>query len=146
MKKNINITYQKEGINLKTVYTIEYIDNKKDFEKLESGTHPAPWELYKTKKYDSLEDAIQIFFLYYAYEHIFDVQLFEQMLLNDEVIREQYVDKIDFFSNIVDTETKRLQEKANKMNTDYKIISAENNKIIEYLKKYNIDKKQILEV
>ena len=34
-------------MKLRKRYTIEYIDDPADFEKLESGLHPAPWELFK---------------------------------------------------------------------------------------------------
>lgn len=34
-------------MKLRKRYTIEYIDNQHDLELLDSGTHPAPWELFK---------------------------------------------------------------------------------------------------
>lgn len=36
-------------MELRKEYVIEYIDNERDLDLLNSGTHPAPWELYKTK-------------------------------------------------------------------------------------------------
>ena len=32
---------------MKKQYVIEYIDNERDLDLLDAGTHPAPWELYK---------------------------------------------------------------------------------------------------
>ena len=34
-------------MKLRKRFTIEYIDNERDLELLNSGTHPAPWELFK---------------------------------------------------------------------------------------------------
>lgn len=34
-------------MKLRKRYTIEYIDNERDLRMLDSGTHPAPWELFK---------------------------------------------------------------------------------------------------
>ena len=36
-------------MELRKEYVIEYIDNERDLDLLDSGTHPAPWELFKKK-------------------------------------------------------------------------------------------------
>lgn len=39
-------------MKLRKRYTIEYIDNEKDLETINAGTHPAPWELFKTRVFE----------------------------------------------------------------------------------------------
>jgi hypothetical protein len=46
----VNNTHERgenSKMKLKKRYTIEYIDNLADLKILESGTHPAPWEIFK---------------------------------------------------------------------------------------------------
>jgi hypothetical protein len=41
------IAYKKEGLNLVTKYSLEYIDNKQDFDYIESGSiaNGEPWNI-----------------------------------------------------------------------------------------------------
>ena len=98
------VTYQKKGVRLEIHYTVEYIDNKKDWEYVCSGSikHGEPWERYKTRHYSSLDEAmtqylIRFFDMCSTKEKdgqigTFDVQLFEEVLLDGETIRESYIE------------------------------------------------------
>lgn len=114
------VTYQKKGVCLEIRYTVEYIDNKKDWEYVCSGSikHGEPWERYKKKRYSSLDEAmtqylirffdmcstnvvalfkngIEIKLLYTKKDDqigTFDVRLFEEVLLDGETIRESYIE------------------------------------------------------
>ena len=98
------VTYQKKGVRLEIHYTVEYIDNKKDWEYVCSGSikHGEPWERYKKKHYSSLDEAmtqylIKFFDMCSTKEKdgqigTFDVRLFEEVLLDGETIRESYIE------------------------------------------------------
>ena len=105
-----NIGYTKHDANLKTIYTIEYITNKRDYERAYDGRHPAPWELYKTYRTESLEQAMTVFLAHYASALTYDVKLFEEICINGELIREQCIASITNFSRICDDNKKRLSD------------------------------------
>lgn len=105
-----NVGYTKDGVSLKTVYTIEYITDKRDFDRVCSGKHYAPWELYKTYKTDSLQQAMTVFLAHYASALTYDVKLFEEIYVNGELIREQCITDIMSFSRICDRNEKRLAD------------------------------------
>ena len=107
---NSNIDYIKPGIDLKTIYKIEYITNKHDFERVCEGKHPAPWELYQIKETEELQTAMTIFLAHYSSERTYDVKLFEEILLNGEIVREQCITDIIGFSNICDNNNQHLSE------------------------------------
>lgn len=107
---NYNVGYTKDGVNLKTVYTIEYITNKHDYDRVCSGKHDAPWELYKTYKTDNLQQAMTVFLAHYASDRTYDVKLFEEIHVDGELIREQCITDIMSFSRICDRNEKSLAD------------------------------------
>ncbi len=139
-EKNYNIGYQKQGVNLEKKYSIEYINNKKDFERID--THPAPWELFKSKETDSLEKAIEIFTIFYAMQYdekqnIYCVKLFEEITLDGETIREEYATNICNFISLLGKEAKHAIKESNAI---IKESEAQNRKIESFIKKYHIEK------
>ena len=65
------ISYQKENSGLEICYSLEYIDNKKDFDYISSGkfNRGEPWERYKKKysyaaeiSYESIIKSIESLF------------------------------------------------------------------------------------
>ncbi len=111
IKRNSNITYVDEKIDLKTVYKIEYITNKHDFDRVCEGRHPAPWELYEVKETENLHDAMMIFLAHFASGRTYDVKLCEEIRLNGAIIREQCITNIHNFSSICDTNNQRLLDR-----------------------------------
>lgn len=108
--KHYNTTTINEGVNLKTLYTIEYITNKRDFEHAYDGRHPAPWELYLKYQTEDLQQAMTAFLAHYASALTYDVKLFEEIYVNGELIREQCITDIMNFSRICDDNKKRLAD------------------------------------
>ena len=111
---DINISYKKQGVNLETCYTIEYIDNKKDSDRMEK--HSAPWELYKTKTFTDLQEAITTFIHMYSNMvcengNILEVKLFEEIKLDGETIQERYITDIFNFKGITDSVTRHIRDK-----------------------------------
>lgn len=146
MNNNEIITYRDKKVNIKTVYTIEYIDNKKDFDRID--THPAAWELYKTIKTESLHDAIRYFIILYSrcysaeteIYHVFDVNLFEEIILNDETIQERYITDIENFSGITSNHAGIIERNNQAVKNDLVTISNELNTVYSFLDKWNAKK------
>lgn len=107
---NYNVGYNKDDVSLKTVYTIEYITDKRDFDRVCSGKHDAPWELYKTYKTDSLQQAMTVFLAHYASDRTYDVKLFEEIHIYGELIREQCITDIMSFGRMCDRNEKKLAD------------------------------------
>ena len=108
--KHYNTTTINEGVNLKTLYTIEYITNKRDFERAYDGRHPAPWELYLKYQTEDLQQAMTVFLAHYASALTYDVKLFEEISVNGELIREQCITDIMNFSRICDDSKNKLAD------------------------------------
>lgn len=107
---NHNIGYENPNIDLKTIYTIEYITNKADYERAYDGKHPAPWELYQKITTEDLQQAMTIFLAHYASALTYDVKLFEDVRLSGETIREQCITDVLNFSRICDDNKKKLTD------------------------------------
>jgi len=105
-----NTTTINAGVSLKTLYTVEYITNKRDFERAYDGRHPAPWELYLKYATEDLQQAMTAFLAHYASALTYDVKLFEEIYVNGELIREQCITDIMDFSRICDDNKNRLAD------------------------------------
>lgn len=108
--KHYNTTTINAGVNLKTLYTIEYITNKRDFECAYDGKHPAPWELYMKYQTEDLQQAMTVFLAHYASALTYDVKLFEEIYINGELIREQCITDIQNFTRICDDNKNKLAD------------------------------------
>ena len=137
------ISYKDKSIDIKTVYTIEYIDNKKDLDYINSGNiaYGEPWERYKTKQYDNLDNAISQYMIYYFSKDIYDLKLFEEIKLNGETIRESFFEPTHGLGGAI----RRHINNSNKEEKDeIKQLEEENKKYKKFLKKYNIDPIKVL--
>lgn len=140
------ILYQDNKVNIKTVYIIEYIDSKKDFDRID--THPAAWELYKKIETESLQEAISkyiaLFSRQYSDEkeifHIFDVRMFEDTLLNDEIIRQKCISDIFNFTSIVNNHAGIIQRNNQELNQTIEKLTDELNTVNKFLEIYNATK------
>lgn len=108
--KHYNATTIRGDANLKTIYTIEYITDKRDFERVCRGLHDAPWELYLKYQTEDLQQAMTVFLAHYASVLTYDVKLFEEIYVNGEVVREQCITDITNFSRICDDNKNRLAD------------------------------------
>lgn len=135
--------YKKEGINLITRYTIEYIDNQKDLDYINNGIykHGEPWERYKTKQFDNMDEALSIYMVYLVRSDIYDVKLFEEIILDGETVRESYIEptnttayslKIAINKNLYKQNDENLKQLDN--------LETENNLYKQFIKQYNSKK------
>ena len=132
------ISYKDGSVDIKTVYTVEYIDNKKDLDYINSGSiaYGEPWERYKTKQFDNLDDAISQYMIYYFSKDIYVLKLFEEIKLNGETVRESYFEPILGLGGAI----RRYINNSNKEEKDnIKQLEEENKKYKDFLLKHNID-------
>ena len=94
-----------ENINkgkVDTVYTIEYIDNKKTWDKMccisdnycsiDRKTRKEPWEFYSKREFDNIESALEFYMVRLIDSETFDIKMFEQIYVNGELIIEQFIE------------------------------------------------------
>lgn len=86
------VSYSNEKQIVNTKYLVEYIADERDWEKVLSEIHPAPWELYCKKSFEDIGQAISFYICRVFDNQTFDCKLFEQIELNDEIVREKYIE------------------------------------------------------
>ena len=106
------ITYQKDGVDIKTTYKVEYIDNQKDADYVNSGSinQGEPWDRYKKKEFTDADKAFSLYMVMLVREDIYDVQFIESVYLNGELVREQYVEGVPTLRYSLKTAVNRLQQ------------------------------------
>ena len=139
------ITYQKENTDINVVYSVEYIDDPKVFELLDKGEEVE----YKVKQFSSLDDAMTTYLIYLfwikgfktnanVFRKIYDVKLFEQIVLNGTVIRESWIEPrqnvINSLCNAVNKDVcRRLEQLEQESETQKALI----NKYESFIESYN---------
>lgn len=93
------VTWTKPGTDVQEKYVVEFIHNPKDWEKVCSGDHDAPWELYEKRTYENIDDAITFYMIQRFSETCFDVKLFETLSVNGEEICEKYIEPAATFAH-----------------------------------------------
>ena len=129
------ISYQKENSGLEIRYSLEYIDNKKDFDYISSGkfSRGEPWERYKKKAYSSLDEAMSYYVLYLFNPQIYAVKLFEEVLIDEETVREAYIEPIPTFSWRLKKILNQDLNRANGKIEDLEKVNSLNQGFIDFL-------------
>lgn len=128
--------------NLRINYHIEYICDAKTWDKFIAVTeNPVgkygvePWELYTNKDFDSFEKALEFYMVYYTGDFCYDIKMWQQIYLDNEMIYEEYCEP----SSITRSEMRRIVDKDsyNRM-TNYdreiKELSESNNLMNGFIK------------
>ena len=137
--------YKKSGIKLETVYTIEFLDNKPDAERVFSGRCGAPWELYKKKKITDLTEAISFFVNMYSrldndgYAKIYDVKMFEEIKLNDELIQERIITDIYNIGAIAGQESQKIRKQNEALSETIEYQKSELETMNSFIKYYHAE-------
>ena len=85
-------SYKAENKNIKTHYYIEYTRNQKVFDIMDTAQFEL--SMLDRKDFDYLEDAITFWNSLYYDESVLHVMLFEEIILDGDVILEQYKDMV----------------------------------------------------
>ena len=84
--------------NLRINYHIEIINDKKTWDKFLRVTENykkyriEPWELYTNKDFDTFEKALEYYMVWYVSDQCYDIKMWEQIFMDDEMIYEEYVE------------------------------------------------------
>ena len=81
--------------NLRINYHIEIINDKKTWDKFLRATENYkinPWEFYTNKDFDTFEKALEYYMVWYVSDKCFDIKMWEQIFIDDEMIYEEYVE------------------------------------------------------
>jgi len=125
--------YVKAGTDIKTRYHIEFTRDQKVFDIMD--TTKFTFDMLNKLEYDYLQDAITDYNKLYYDDTVLHVMLFEQILLNDEIILEQCKDMTG--SSILPID---VQKRVNRIEEDNKILTNELNLYNEFIKKYKAEK------
>lgn len=130
-------SYVKENTNIKTHYYIEFTREQKVVDLMD--TTKFNFDMLSKKDFDFLEDAINSYNVLYYDESVLHIMLFEQVILNDEVILEQAKDMTAY--NILPQKINQEIERIQRSNEALK----EENKIYKtYLKKFHLSISDIM--
>lgn len=88
------VAYKDSSVDIETKYTVEVVDDKKDWDYICNGVfnHGEPWERYKKHVFSSLDKAMSLYLALSFSDKVYDIKLFEQIVLNGEIIRESYLE------------------------------------------------------
>lgn len=130
-------SYKDKNRDIKTRYTIEYTRNQKIFNIMD--TKDFDFDMLDKKQFDYLEDAFSFWIYLYYDESVLHVMLFEQIILNGEIILEQCKDMVT--PTVLDKISAQKVKKAEKAMEEYK---KENDLFKKFLAKYHIDMKRVI--
>lgn len=122
--------------NIRTLYSLEYTFDQKVIDTMESSA----WDpgMLTTRKFNYLEDALTNWNSLYYNEKCLYVMLYEQIILDGEVILEQCKDMS--VPTVLDNISKQKVKEAEDLMEIYK---EENEKMKNFLLKYGIDVKKV---
>jgi len=130
-------SYKDKSKDIKTHYYIEYTRDQKVFDIMD--TVKFDFSMLDRKDFDYLEDAISFWNHLYYDESILHVMLFEEIILDGEIILEQYKDMI--VPSVLD---KISVQRVKQAETEREAYKKENDLFRKFLAKYNIDMKRVI--
>ena len=130
-------SYKDKNKDIKTHYYIEYTRDQKVFDIMDTAKFD--FSMLDRKDFDYLEDAISFWNRLYYDEKILHVMLFEQIILDREVILEQYKDMV--VPSVLD---KISEQKVKKVEREREVYKKENDLFRKFLAKYNIDMQRVI--
>ena len=134
--------YQKG--NVETCYTVEYIDNEKDWKRFlnaqKMNATEDPWEAYQTKEFDNISEAVQFWIIKYMMESTYDIKLTETVVLDGEIILEQYIEPSGTMSYYLKMIINSNMQKENeRLSSASEALSKELAFYQEFLKEYHAE-------
>ena len=130
-------SYRDKSKDIKTHYYIEYTRDQKGFDIMDNAEFD--FSMLDRKDFDYLEDAISFWNHLYYDESILHVMLFEEIILDGEIILEQCKDMI--VPSVLD---KISAQRVKQAETERETYKKENDLFRKFLAKYNIDMKRVI--
>jgi hypothetical protein len=131
MKQQGFYSYIKPDTNIKTKYIIEFTRDQKVYDIMD--TSKFSFDMLNKIEHDYLQDAINDYNVLYYDESVLHIMLFEQVILNDEIILEQCKDMIS--KSIL---PKKVQNEIYNINKENEELTERLQQIESTLKKYNM--------
>lgn len=136
------VSFKDSAVDIETRYTVEFVNNKKDWDYICKGifNHGEPWERYQSRKYSSLDDAITAYLAHYFSDATYDVRLFEEILLDGNVVREAYLDSSSLGYYIKNNVSKSMQNNIARLEDGVRKSQELISKYEAFIEKYNAEK------
>lgn len=128
--------YIAENVNIKTKYTIEFTRNKEVLDMMEKPEFD--FDMLDKKEFVFLEDAISCWNTLCYDSSVLHIMLYEQIILNDEVVLEQCKDEV--LPTVLD---RISRQKVKQAEDNLKLCKEENEKMKNFLAKYGINAEDI---
>lgn len=125
-------TYKDNNVDVKTLYTVEYTTDQKVFDLMD--TSKFYFDMLSKRQFDYLEDAISFWNTLYYREDVLHVMLFEQIVLNGEIVLEQSKDQV--LPTVLDDISRKRVDHVERLMEEYE---RENNLLKAFLQKYHIN-------
>ena len=132
--------YKKEGVEIETVYRIEWTDDQKIVDLMD--TVEFDYSMLKKTEFKYLEDAITFWNSLYYSKSVLHLMLFEQIVLNGEVVLEQEKDATTYVP--IHSIVRQYYEEMCEAQKERELVLEENKKLKEFLEKYHVDIKEVL--
>jgi len=134
----------KNGVNVKTHYSIEYTFDQKVFDRMDKANFE--FSELESREFDYLEGAIRFWLTKYFNPKCLHCMLFEEVILDNETILEQCKDMATHgLDSVVMPDYIRDKEKRLDVAKEcYDLALTENAKLKNYLKKYHVDIEKVL--
>ena len=130
-------SYRDKSKDIKTHYYIEYTRDQKVFDIMD--TVKFDFNMLNRQDFDYLEDAISFWNSLYHDESVLHVMLFEEIILDGEIMLEQHKDMV--VPSVLD---KISEQKVRQAETALEEYKKENELLKNFLKRYNIDMKRVI--
>ncbi len=137
-----------ENINAGTVetkYIVEYINDENAWKKF---CKTEDIELYSKREYDNVSEAISFYLIWFISDQCFDIKLWEQIFVNDEMVLEQMIEPEstlmyylrmqvdrDMANKMYNAENRERElEKENKLLMDFIKYTKQENMLKDFMK------------
>ena len=130
----------------KVTYTLEYIDDSTVWDLLCKDYYENPWEAYKVKEFDNASEAIELFTVYRVNRsRIYDCKMWMHIESPNGDWYEEFIDTSGSYRHTMNTlANAELEKQIDRLEKENKSLAEANAKLVEYLKKYNVDVYKVL--
>ena len=131
-------SYKDANVDIKTQYAVEYTTDKKVFDLMD--TSKFSFDMLSKRQFDYLEDAISFWNTLYYREDVLHVILFEQIVLNGEVVLEQFKEPV--LPTVLDEISRKRVEHAERLREEFE---RENRLLKAFIQKHHINPDKAIE-